>query len=89
MQRREVIFSGRVQGVGFRATSAQIASTLPLTGWVRNEPDGTVRMEVQGDEDAIQLLLERIAQRMPGKITHTESREIQPIDPEPRFTIIR
>jgi acylphosphatase len=89
MQRREVIFGGRVQGVGFRATSKQIASTLPVSGWVRNEPDGTVRMEVQGAEAAIQDLLERVAERMPGKITRIESRAIHSIDDETGFRIIR
>ena len=43
-----LLFSGRVQGVGFRWTNQGTAQELGLTGWVRNLPDGTVAMELQG-----------------------------------------
>lgn len=48
---------GRVQGVGFRYTARHAAESLGLTGWVRNEYDGTVTLEVQGKEETIELLL--------------------------------
>lgn len=38
------IYTGRVQGVGFRMTAQSIAHHLHVSGWVRNEPDGTVRL---------------------------------------------
>ncbi len=61
MQVREAVrFTGRVQGVGFRATARDIAASLALTGWVRNEPDGSVSMQVQGPPDAIEALLGRL-----------------------------
>jgi len=41
--------SGRVQGVGFRWFVKQTADGLGLTGWVRNEPDGSVRGEAEGE----------------------------------------
>lgn len=41
-------FTGRVQGVGFRWTNRQLARERHLTGWVRNMPDGSVAMEIQG-----------------------------------------
>lgn len=50
--RRRITFRGRVQGVGFRATARSIARTHPVTGWVRNEPDGSVLLEVQGPLEA-------------------------------------
>lgn len=53
MRRIAVHFVGEVQGVGFRWTSRQIADQLHLTGWVHNEWDGSVRMELQGDPSAI------------------------------------
>lgn len=46
-------FVGEVQGVGFRWTSQRLATRLGLTGWVRNEPDGSVSMELQGSGDKI------------------------------------
>ena len=46
-----------VQGVGFRYTAKYLAQSLELTGWVKNEWDGTVTMEVQGREALIHKLL--------------------------------
>lgn len=48
MVRKHIIFSGRVQGVGFRYTACYLARSLGLTGWVKNLWDGDVEMEVQG-----------------------------------------
>ena len=55
--RKHIVFYGRVQGVGFRYTAKYLAQSLELTGWVRNEYDGTVTMEVQGRETLINKLL--------------------------------
>ena len=46
--RKHMIFHGRVQGVGFRYTAKYLARFMNLTGWVKNEYDGTVVMEVHG-----------------------------------------
>ena len=46
----KVRFQGRVQGVGFRWTVAGIAARRPVTGYVRNEPDGSVRLVAEGLE---------------------------------------
>lgn len=46
--RKHITFYGRVQGVGFRYTAKYLAQSMDLTGWVENEWDGTVTMEVQG-----------------------------------------
>jgi acylphosphatase len=45
--------TGRVQGVGFRNFTLRNARDLDLTGWVRNEPDGSVRLEAEGSRDAL------------------------------------
>jgi len=50
-------FSGRVQGVGFRATCRRLAIRRGLTGWVRNLDDGDVRLEAQGEADALEAFL--------------------------------
>lgn len=55
--RKHIIFYGRVQGVGFRYYAVNKANQLGLTGWVRNLPDGTVEMEVQGEESLIDQLI--------------------------------
>ncbi|MEJ8734383.1 MULTISPECIES: acylphosphatase [Mediterraneibacter] len=55
--RQHIVFHGRVQGVGFRYTAKYLAQSLELTGWVKNEWDGTVTMEIQGREALIHKLL--------------------------------
>lgn len=55
--RKHIVFQGRVQGVGFRYTAKYMAQSLGLVGWVQNEWDGTVTMEVQGRENLINKLL--------------------------------
>ena len=60
MKRYHYIFKGRVQGVGFRFTAIQYANQLGLTGWVRNNYDGSVEMEVQGEEYTIQSMIQHL-----------------------------
>lgn len=50
------IASGRVQGVGFRYYTYTIANKYELNGWVRNLPDGSVEMMLQGSEDRVENL---------------------------------
>jgi acylphosphatase len=54
MVRRRVIVSGQVQGVFFRARCAEAAQSLGVSGWVSNEPDGTVQAVFEGGEDAVE-----------------------------------
>lgn len=61
--RKHIVFHGRVQGVGFRYTAKYLANSLNLVGWVQNEWDGTVTMEVQGREWLINELLKRAEQK--------------------------
>ena len=49
--------SGRVQGVGFRATTVDVARRLGLGGWVRNLPTGEVELEAEGPDEALDALL--------------------------------
>jgi acylphosphatase len=53
----ELHVTGRVQGVAFRAACQQEAERLGVTGWVRNEPDGSVAAHVEGDADAVDALV--------------------------------
>ncbi len=55
--RKRMKIYGRVQGVGFRYRAEQAAGLLGVTGWVRNAEDGTVEMEAQGSEAAINKMM--------------------------------
>ena len=55
--RKHIFFYGRVQGVGFRYYAVQKANQLGLTGWVKNLYDGSVEMEVEGQEEVIDQLI--------------------------------
>ncbi len=59
-RRLELLFSGDVQGVGFRWTNQSLAQDRHLSGWVENLPDGTVQMQIQGSPRALAAHLERI-----------------------------
>ncbi len=60
MIRSEVVFKGRVQGVGFRCTARDMARESGITGWVRNCPDGSVRLLAVGEESAVDILIKRL-----------------------------
>lgn len=55
---RRVVVHGRVQGVFYRDSCRQEAERLGVAGWVVNEHDGTVRVHVEGDPDAVRSLVE-------------------------------
>ena len=74
--RKRIIFHGRVQGVGFRYTARHLAQSIGLTGWVENEYDGTVLMEVQGREPMIFKLMEGLNRNMFIDIEWIDSRDI-------------
>ena len=87
MKRIRVRFVGRVQGVGFRATCRAIASSRPVTGWVRNEPDGSVLLEAQGDATAVEEFLQAIHDRLTRNIQHAHRADVTPRDDDLRFEI--
>lgn len=55
-----ITVSGRVQGVGYRYYCMETARSLGLAGWVMNKDDGTVELEVFGDEADINIFMDRI-----------------------------
>lgn len=77
VKRYRIIFSGIVQGVGFRYETWAIAQKLGLVGFVQNEPDGTVYAEVQGPENKILYLLDCL-QKIPR--IHIEKVEMYEIE---------
>jgi acylphosphatase len=55
--RAQVLISGRVQGVFYRAHTRDQASARGLTGWVRNLPDGRVYAVFEGDREKIDSMV--------------------------------
>ncbi len=60
LQRITARYEGRVQGVGFRFTVVRLAKNLDITGWVKNEFDGSVSMTAEGEEDQLMALLQAV-----------------------------
>ena len=54
----KLIIHGKVQGVFYRKTAAEQAQNLGLTGWVKNNPGGTVEMLIQGEEKSVLKMVE-------------------------------
>jgi acylphosphatase len=72
---RLVHYSGRVQGVGFRATAEDIARDYPVTGWVKNLPDGRVELLVEGPEAAVKKFLQAVRGRWEKNIEKEQVEE--------------
>ena len=68
MTRRRLLFSGRVQGVGFRYTTVRIAQGWAVTGYVRNLPDGRVEAVAEGTEDELDRFQTALAAEMAANI---------------------
>jgi acylphosphatase len=71
-ERRTVHYSGRVQGVGFRYTVRQIATSFSVTGFVENLSDGRVRLVAEGARAELDQFLDKIAETMADYIRKAE-----------------
>ena len=87
IKRKRIIFSGRVQGVGFRYRASYAADSLGLTGWVKNEWDETVSMEVQGGEELIDKLVERMYKERYIRIEGISVMNMPLLEGEKKFSI--
>ena len=67
-----VRYEGRVQGVGFRYTAVSLAQDLNLTGWVKNEFDGSVALVAEGEEESLMELLQAIRRSNLGRYITNE-----------------
>jgi acylphosphatase len=63
---KRVVYSGRVQGVGFRYTTQRIASRFPVAGYVRNLPGGDVELAAEGEASDVEAFLDAVANQMAG-----------------------
>jgi acylphosphatase len=72
-RRAQVLISGRVQGVFFRAHTRQVARELGLTGYVRNLADGRVEAVFEGEDEALQRAIEWCRRGPPrARVAHVE-----------------
>ncbi len=85
MIRKKIIFYGDVQGVGFRWRARHAAELYSCTGWVRNEWDGSVLMEIQGEESDIDQVIISIEAGRYVEITGMDARTIPVVKDERGF----
>ncbi len=75
---KRVLYSGHVQGVGFRYTAQALASGYPVSGYVRNLASGEVELVAEGEDNVVEAFLAAVAQRMAGYITNTTVQDAAP-----------
>ena len=81
---------GLVQGVGFRYWTQDEARALGLSGWVRNEPDGSVTALIAGRADAVAAMLEKLRNGPAGaKVSEVETQHADPHVLAGTFRILR
>jgi acylphosphatase len=85
--RRHLIYHGRVQGVSFRLTCRMLAGDFAITGYVRNQSDGTVELEAEGPAGEVTRFLDAVQREFAGNITHTDARDVTPRGDESPFEI--
>ena len=81
---RRYLISGRVQGVGFRYFTKDVADREGVTGWVRNLPDGRVEASAEGEAEAVERFAQALRHGPPG--ARVEQLEIEHTAPEGRDT---
>lgn len=86
-KRFRLCFYGIVQGVGFRYTARHAANLYRLTGYVKNEYDGSVTCEVQGEEAAISRFVETIRNGRFIDISSIDRKELEIIPDERSFDV--
>ncbi len=84
LERRKVLYSGRVQGVGFRWTTRRISQSHAVTGYVKNLSDGRVELVAEGTKDALNEFLGAIRGRMEDNIA---SEDMEQGTPTGEFTV--
>ena len=80
MVRRHIVFTGQVQGVGFRWRARQAAALYDCTGWCRNDRGGSVTMEIQGSEEAVDRVIQSLEA---GRFIWIDHMDVTPMYPDP------
>ncbi|WP_316569314.1 acylphosphatase [Neobacillus sp. YIM B06451] len=87
--RKRIVFSGRVQKVGFRLELFCIAERLKLIGWVKNLEDGSVEAELQGEESKIQFLVDCMQSLKRASVKQLKIIDVPITEDEESFKIVR
>ena len=82
LERRRVVYSGWVQGVGFRFTARHLARGFAVAGFVRNLPDGRVELVAEGEAAEVEALLAAVRGEMGDKIHHADE-QVEPPETPP------
>ena len=86
--RRYIRFYGQVQAVGFRWRATQAAKAYGVSGWVRNEYDDSVSMEIQGTRRQIDDVIASLQRGSYIRIDYMETKELS-VDPDERGFSVR
>jgi acylphosphatase len=86
---RLVHYSGRVQGVGFRATARALAQRFAVAGWVRNLPDGRVALLAEGPAGEVERFLRAVREGFAGYIEEEQMGRPEPTGRYRSFEIAR
>ena len=85
--RKYIRFYGQVQAVGFRWRAMQAAQLYGATGWVRNEYDDSVSMEIQGTERQIDDVIAALDRGSYIVIERMEVKKLEPVEDENGFRV--
>ncbi len=86
--REHFVFTGRVQGVGFRFRAGYLAKHYGVTGWIRNNYDGSVEAEMQGREEALDQVIQSLQQDSYIRIDWMTRNRIEIEEKERRFSVM-
>lgn len=87
--RKKVVFSGRVQKVGFRLELYCLAERLALAGWVRNREDGSVETELQGEAAKVDFLVQCMENLKRASVRDKKVENIPVVDVDDGFRILQ
>lgn len=89
LERRRILYSGSVQGVGFRWTASAALRGVPVTGYVRNLSDGRVELLLEGRPADIEEAARLVREAMKRHIRHEQDERAAPTGEFPDFSIRR